>query len=266
MNARALRYHLAAGLRAALASASLACLLGAAPAGGAPWGFRLTPYVWATDVSVEARLDGRQVVDEDIPVSELVDVLGTIFQTRAEVQYGRFGAAADLFDVTLSDERTGVALPEGAGTTDLKTDFGMTIFDFAATYDLPQPVEGLGLLAGIRLLDERTTVDATIHPGSEVASTRSYEADDTIIDALVGLRFRGRLTGHWGVEAQADISTGGTDYTWSLAPAVSYSFGKTGHYGISAGYRILKADFEEDHGFDADMTLSGFLLGIRASI
>jgi len=50
----------------------------------------------------------------------------------------------------------------------------------------------------------------------------SYGADDWLFDTLVGLRFGQVVSRHWGHRLEADVSTGGTDYTWSVAPALRY--------------------------------------------
>jgi len=64
---------------------------------------------------------------------------------------------------------------------------------------------------------------------------------------------------------QADASTGGTDYTWSAGPGLSWGFGRNGAYAITAGYRHMQIDFQDDKGLDARMTLSGPVLGLRTS-
>jgi hypothetical protein len=86
-----------------------------APARAAAWGFTLTPYMWATGVGVDADLAGRQVVDKDISVNDLVKDLDTIFQMKLEVTYGRFGLYADGFDVNLSNDKNGVTPAAGRG-------------------------------------------------------------------------------------------------------------------------------------------------------
>src|SRR5262249_17841709 len=93
--------HSLAIVRCALGAAALPFILGAKPAMAAgDWRVNVTPYVWATDLRVKADLNGRQVVDQDVSVSDLVKKLDTIFQGRVDVQYRRVGLATDLFDVT----------------------------------------------------------------------------------------------------------------------------------------------------------------------
>ena len=244
--------------------ASLALTLSAGTA-NAGWHFNLMPYAWATGIGVDASLDGRQVVSKDIPVSDLIEDLDTIFQMRVEAMNGPFGAVVDLFDVNLSDAASGVALPQGAGTADIASDIGMTILDIAGTYDPKGDRQGFALLGGTRILKERAAIDADLKPAPGVSVPQSYDANETLVDALVGVRYVKRFTPRLAMSSQFDVSAGGTDYTWSLAPTRAYAFGPCGRYGVNAGYRRMKLDFKDEDGVDTQMTLSGPLLGFRIS-
>lgn len=250
-------------LRAALAATTLALLLGPGPAHAGGWHWTITPYAWLTDVSVGVDLDGREVVDEKIPVGDLIEDLDTIFQVRVEAQNGPYGVSLDLFDVTMSDEVLGATLPQGAGEADLASDVGLTILDVAGLYDPSGDRVGFAFLGGTRILNERATIDATLRPTSGTPVARQYETNDTMVDALVGVRYTKRFSRHWSARMQADASTGGTDFTWSVAPTIGYSFGETGRYSVVAGYRSLTVDFQDEAGVDATMTLSGAQFGLR---
>jgi len=246
-------------------AAALSLLTVSIPAHAADWGFTATPYMWATGIGVDAQLDGREVVSKDIPVSDLLEDLSTIFQMRLELTYGAFGLAADGFDVSLESEKNGVALPGNAGTADLDNNGGMTIVDVAGTFDPAADRSGFGLLAGTRILNQRATVDAILEPAPGIEVAQRYETHETLVDGLIGARFRHRLWRGLGVQMQADASTGGTDYTWSVAPSLTYAFGPVGRYGVEAGYRRMQIDFQDDGGLDTQMTLSGAVLGFRLS-
>jgi hypothetical protein len=250
----------------ALAAAIAIGVVGAAgTAEAGEWTFSVTPYVWATDVGVEARLSGRKVVDEDIAVSDLIKDLDTIAQVRLEAQKGVLGAAIDLFDVTLSDEAAGVALPREAGEADLEADAGMTILDVAGFIDPDGDRMGVSFVYGVRILNERATVDAAITPATGSFVEERYETSDTFVDGLLGFRMRMPLSRHWMILTQADLSTGGTDFTWTVSPNLGYAFGSTRKYALTAGYRRMTVDFEDDGDIDTEMTLSGVVLGFSTS-
>lgn len=247
----------------ALATTLLAGGAATARAGNLKW--TITPYAWATDVGVDVKLDGRQVMDETIPVGDLLQDLDTIVQLRLEAQYKAHGVMLDLFDVTLSDQERGVALPRGAGSADLDSDGGMTILDLAGIYDPRGDRQGVAFLYGTRILNERATVDGVFRLNAGPTLNESWDTNETYVDALVGVRFSKRFSRSWTWQMQADVSAGGTDYTWSTNPSLTYAFGTTGRYAINAGWRHMHVDFEDGNGVEPAMSLSGALLGLRLS-
>jgi hypothetical protein len=229
------------------------------------WKFTATPYAWATAVGVDASLNGAQVVSKDISVSDLVKELDTILQGRLELQYKELGLTTDLFDVTMSDEKRGVGLPQGAGSATFRPDMRMTLWDMAGLYDPNGDRRGVELLAGMRLLYLRAQVDASYSLTAGPVVDQSYESHETLIDGMAGVRFTQPLPRRFAIQAQADVSTGQTHYTWSMAPSLIYSFDDRGRWSLSGGYRYMKIDFEESNGLDSTMDLSGALLGFRMS-
>lgn len=254
-----------ASMRAVSGALVLALLFSAGAAQATPWRFSVTPYLWATDMGIDTKLNGSQVVDKTIPVSDLVKDIDAIFQMRVEAMHGSYGVMTDAFYVTMSDEKSGVPLPEGAGTTDLTSDVGMTILDLAGTFDPNGDRRGVLFYGGTRIINDSATIDATFVPAPGVSVAKTYDSSETLVDALAGARYGMRFGPRWGVQMQADGSIGGTDYTWSAGPTLGYAFGTMGRFGINAGYRIMQINFKDDAGLDNTLTLKGALLGFRAS-
>jgi hypothetical protein len=262
--------RLPAGRRLARGAAALAtCLVAGAglpgAAGASDWKWTVAPYVWATDVGVDVEIADRQVVDEVIAVEELMEDVETIAQVRVEAQKGAHGLFVDLFDVTLADETTGLRLPQGAGTAAIDADMGMTIAELGGFYDPNGAQQGFQILYGARLLNERAEVDATFALANGATVARDYELDDTFVDALAGVRYVRRFSSRWMLEAKADVSAGGTELTWSAGPTVGYTFGEAGRYTLTGGYRQMVVEFETDEPVEAEMTLSGLLVGLRVA-
>lgn len=232
-------------------------------AAAADWKWSVTPYAWATDVGVDVQVGDREIVDETIPVEDLLEDLDTIAQVRIEAQSGSFGLFADLFDVTVSDDAQTLELPSGNGTATFAPEMGMTLFDAGAIYDPAGDQQGLQLLYGARLFDQRATIDATASLADGSSRSKKLEIHDTVVDALVGFRYLHAIGNRVTLQAQADLSTGGTELTWSFGPTVGYRFGEGGRYTATAGYRHMVVDFETDEEVDAKMTLSGFVAGLR---
>jgi hypothetical protein len=252
-----------AAARAARTTAAAVLILGASTgiARAGNWQWTVTPYAWLTDVGADVSLDGREVVDETIPVSDLLEDLVTIAQVRLEARNGAHGIYLDLFDVALQDEVTDLALPRDAGTTDLESDIGMTIVDLAGIYDPNGDRKGLSFLYGTRILDQRLEVDATIEPSGGPVSGQRYETRETLVDALIGVRMAVPFGGRFSWQMQADLSTGGTEFTWSAGPSLGVAFSR--RYALTAGYRHMQVEFQDEGELEAGMTLSGALLGFR---
>jgi len=255
------RVPLAALLTSSLASLGSAQLSTTQDDG---WRWEITPYVWATDVGIDTRLGGRQVVDTSIPVEDLIEDIDLTFQGRVEVGRGAHGLLLDVFYVSMSDEVNGFPLPQGAGTGDLDWKLDMTVADLAGTWDPEGDQRGFSFLYGVRILDQRADVDASFTTMSGT-SQQSYEASETLVDALLGVRFRAELVNGLEFCTQIDASTGGTKHTWSAFPSLAWTPGN-GWLSVLAGYRTMAIDFEESGELDTELTLSGPLVGLRASL
>lgn len=257
--------HTPAMQRALCALVGAAMIMLASTASATSWRFHVTPYVWATNIGVDASLDGRQIVDKDISIGDLVEDLDAIYQVRIQAQNGELSAMIDLFDVTLSDNVNDVALPEGAGQADMTSEVGMTLLDVAGMYDSKGDNQGLAFLVGARFINERADIDANFDLSSGGSAAESYDTDEWLVDGLIGVRYTKRFSRHWSTQAQADFSKGGTDFTWSVGPSISYAFGKMNCFGVTAGYRTMTIDFIDEDGVDSEMSMSGPMLAFRTS-
>jgi hypothetical protein len=229
------------------------------------WKWSVTPYLWATDVGVDVAIDDRDVVSAEIPIEELVKDVETIAQVRFEGQRGAHGFFGDLFDVTLADEPATISLPNGSGVATFEPEMGMTILDLGGLYDPNADQEGFQLLYGARILDQRAEIEARADFADGATAERTYDIDDTVVDGLVGVRYIRRIGERWSAAARADVSTGGTELTWSANPSIGYSFGESGRYTAFVGYRTMEVDFDTADTVDAKMKLSGAYAGFRFS-
>lgn len=227
------------------------------------WQWSVTPYAWATDVGLDVSLRDRELVDATIAFEDLLKDLDSALLFRVQAMHGAHGLALDVFDVVVADD-TRLALPDAPGSEiGLDGRVGTTIVDLTGIYDLGAEVPGLSLLYGTRVLNQREKFAARIVTDDVAGPTARQELSDTLVDGLLGLRYAHALTGRWSYEVSADVSTGGSDFTWSINPMVSYSFGDDHQYRVIAGYRYMAIDFDTQPAVDNDMTLSGVLVGLR---
>jgi hypothetical protein len=249
-----------------LSLAPLALAAGLATPAAAEWRWTVTPYVWASDVGIDVRVDDRVLVDETIAIADLLEDVETIAQVRLEARrdgHALGGAFLDLFDVTLADEAQTIGMPSGAGTATFAPEMGMTFLDLGGVLDPRGDGQGLQWLYGVRLLNQRATIEAQVDFADGSVKTRTIEIDETLVDGLVGVRYTRALGRRFSVQAQADVSSGGTELTWSAGPTFGVALGRTHRTVATLGYRHLEVDFDSEQNFDATMTLSGVVAALR---
>ncbi|HKQ61936.1 MAG TPA: hypothetical protein VJS92_11650 [Candidatus Polarisedimenticolaceae bacterium] len=251
---------------AALAVLALGSV-GRADAGS--WKFSVAPYAWATSIKTDVAVNDEQVASSDIEFSDLVDKVDFTAQVHAEAQRGAHGVLLDVFNVKLSDDDRTFAVPmvPGAQAT-AAGDFRLTVVELGGVFDPRGDQRGVALLYGARVFDRSGSVDAQFDLGPGMTLTRSYEAGDTLVDAMVGVRYWGGISDHWSYQLRVDASSGGTNLSWSAGAGVSYAFGDSGRYALVLGYRHMDIDFDpdSDHAdLNVDATLSGALAGFKLS-
>lgn len=244
-----------------LAAAALLCL--AARPAHAQWS--VTPYIWASSIDADVAVNGRPVVDQHIPFSDLIEDVDLALMLRAEAQYGTVGGMIDLFHVDMSTGGPALQLPGDVSAT-LDTDIGMTVLDATGSYGLRKDGQGFAFTAGARLLAQKVTLDLGVLTSPTIADTQRFESNEVLVDAILGARYRDRLATHWAVDARADVGTGGTKLTWSAGAEVAYAFGTTQRFAVSAGYRYLSIEYKDDTPVQASMAMSGFLTGLRIGL
>ncbi|MGE0455053.1 MAG: hypothetical protein AB7O37_08890 [Vicinamibacteria bacterium] len=250
--------------RAAVPLAALA-LAGAPCASAGEWKWAVTPYAWATDVGADVELDDRQLVDTTIPVTELIGALDATAQVQVEAQHGEHGLLLDLFDVRLSEDKR-IALPASiGGQAAFDSEVGLMILEIGGFYDRHGDQQGLALLYGARILHQSARIDARFDLASGGLVSRTYDVEDTLVDAMIGVRHVHRFSRRWSSQLRADVSSGGTDLSWSAGSSIAYAFGRDGRYALQAGYRRMVVEFKQDGAIRADMTLSGLQLGFRVA-
>ncbi len=229
------------------------------------WQWTIIPYTWATDVGIDVTIEDRQVLDGEVAFEDLLEDLETVAQVRVEAQRGAHGAFLDLFDVQLSADDDRITLPAGNGEALLSSEIGMTLFEAGGFYDPKGDGEGFALLYGMRILSQRAEIDARFEGGGQAPVRVQHDTEETLIDALLGLRYTRRLSPRWSWQSRVDVSSGSTKLTWSGGSEITWDFGETGRWAATAGYRRMAVDFDTEESVDVDMTLSGFLVGLRAS-
>jgi hypothetical protein len=250
---------------------ALAALVSIAPARAAEntdWKWSITPYIWATSVKVDAVLRDSQTLSTDVSFGDLIDKLDFAAMVHAEGQRGKFGMLFDVVYADLADEDQVSPIPPLPGAT-VTADAGlqMTIFEAAGIYNPSGEVKKFAVLFGTRVFVNDLDVDATFDLGGPSVA-RSFSKGDTLVDAMLGVRYIGDIAKHWSYQVRADASALGTDLAWSAGAGFGFAWGKEDRFGVNLGYRYMDIKFDTDdaeHIDDLEQVLAGPILGFRFS-
>jgi hypothetical protein len=237
-----------------LAAAVALALLAFTPAAKAQeadadaWAWKYASYAWISDVRADMTVRGEPVSSE-VSFSDIVDKMDFSQQVHIEGQGRDWGVMADL---------TYLALSDGKDFTNLSTDASLdTVLLDAAMVWSPgeQKATGIELLGGIRYLSADMEVDFDLVDPLQPDQTRSV--DKSFTDALVGVRYLGKLSDNWGYSLRGDTSFGATEGTWSATAALQYHR-KRGTWLFA--YRYLDISLDAG-GRNAELTMFGPMIG-----
>jgi len=211
----------------------------------------VTPYIWASDTSLDFSLNGSPVGGADLKFADILDVVDAAFQVHVEGGQGNWSGFADFTFISTSDSSE---LP----IVRIDTDSEQIVLDAAAAYWPGGVGSPLNFFGGARYTEfddrYRFSVDGT--PVGEIRSTQDY------VDALLGIRYRFDLSDRWGLLTHGDVSFGDSEGTWQVQGLFAYTVGKRRRNHIVFGYRYKQAEFKEGN-LTTDYTFSGPLAGFN---
>ena len=227
-----------------LALAMLVMLI-AAPAARAQdadgFNWSITPYIWATETTVDLTFRDADIGAGEISFSDLLDVLDAAFMIHVEGGRGNWSAFGDLTYLKTSDSTERTALVVDSNSEQL-------FLDAAAAWWPGGVGSNLSLFGGLRYsgFDDRYAFRLIINnaPVGERRSTKDY------YDALIGLRYRFDLSERWALLTRADTSFGDSEGTVLLQANLAWTVGKRQQNRILFGYQYKTAEFR-----DADLRL-----------
>ena len=209
----------------------------------------ITPYIWASDTSLDFTLNGSPVGGADLSFGDIIDTVDAAFQVHVEGGKGNWSGFADFTFISTSDS---VELP----IVRIDTESEQVVLDAAAAYWPGGVGSPLNLFGGVRYTGFDDTYRFSIGgtPVGESPSTQDY------VDALLGIRYRFDLSERWSLLTHGDVSFGDTEGTWQLQGLFGYTVGKRQQNTILFGYRYKQAEFK-DGDLTTDFTFNGPLVG-----
>jgi hypothetical protein len=214
---------------------------------GAQWS--ITPYIWASDTSLDFSLDGSPVGGADLSFNDILDTLDAAFQVHVESGKGNWSGFVDFTFLSMSDS-------EDLPIVRIDTDSEQIVLDAAAAYWPGGVGSPLNLFGGVRYSGFDDTFGLSVG-GTPVGETRSKQ---DYIDALLGIRYRFDLSDRWGLLTHGDVSFGDSEGTWQLQGLFAYAVGKKRRNNILFGYRYKQAEFE-DGALTTDYAFNGPIAG-----
>lgn len=243
---------------------ALAVLMVPAALSAQEWEWDITPYAWAADIGLDARINEREILDAEVEFTDLLDDVDFGLMLHAEGRKSRVGVFADLILIDLGDE------PRVSSSRDLtlqaEADLEVILLDLGGVY---YPGDsGFGIHYGARVIDVEQEIDL-FAIGPVPLDRRIVDISETLVDGLVGLRYQSSFGTGWSFATWGDVSAGGTELSWSLAAVFGYSFGARDQFAVRFGYRHLEIELEEEGRLavvKSDITMSGPLVGFTFSI
>ncbi len=230
------------------------------------WTWIVAPYLWASDVDLDLAVND-QSVGGSASFSDLLDKVDTAFMGHVEARKGSWGVFGDMIYLDLSESKTVPVGPGGPILGDFEADASlkMQIYEFGGAFDVSGGSDStrVDLLAGIRYIDADIAADLTL-PGPS-ARQIPIRTGPSETDLMLGFRVIHGFSERWSIGARADVSYGGTDGIINAFGTIGYTFGDTGLFTLTAGYRYMTinvAGTTQNGGpSEADIAMSGPVLG-----
>jgi len=227
----------------------------------------IAPYLWASDVGLDVRVNSDPILGADVPFSDLVDKLDSTFMGHFEMSSDNFGAFLDTIYVGLADSATIPVGPGGPILGDMQVDTDLTIklYELGVFYRMGSIDPGstaFDILGGIRLVDAEQNINIVLPGPAQTPVDLGIDTSET--DIFIGGRIVGKLNEKWHYAVRADYGSGGTEGTFNAIGAFGYTFGQTGLFSLDLGYRYLTIELKNDDGdtvTETDITMSGPFLG-----
>ncbi len=211
----------------------------------------VTPYIWATDTSVDLTFRDTNIGAGDISFGDLLDVLDAAFMVHIEGGGGNWSSFGDFTYLKTSDTTEGALI-----TTDADNE---QIFLDAAVAFWPGGVGSqLNLFGGLRHSGFNDRYRFSIG-GMQIGERRTT---NDYYDALLGIRYRFELAERWELLTHGDLSFGDSEGTFLLRANFAYIVGKRRQNRILFGYQYKEAEFR-DGDLTTDYSYHGPLAGFN---
>jgi len=211
----------------------------------------VTPYIWASDTTVDLTFRDTNIGAGDISFGDLLDALDAAFMVHVEGGKGNWSAFGDFTYLKTSDttERTLITID---------ADNEQVFLDAAVAFWPGGVGSQLNLFGGLRYsgFDDRYRFSIGGMQVGEQRSTNDY------YDVLLGVRYRFDLAERWELLTRGDLSFGDSEGTFLLRANFAYLVGKRRQNRILFGYQFKEAEFK-DGDLVTDFSYQGPMAGFN---
>ena len=217
--------------------------------GQEPMQWSISPYVWASDTTLDITFRDTNIGAGDISFGDLLDVLDAAFMVHVEAGRGNWSAFTDITYLSTSDTTERQLI-----TIDAENK--QTFIDAAVTYWPGGVNTPLGIFGGVRYtgFDDRYRFSLG---NTEIGTQQS---GDDYYDVLLGLRYTFMLSDRWSIVTRGDLSFGDSEGTYLLRGNFAYKVGQRQQNVVLFGYQYKTAEFR-DGDLTTDFSYKGPMAG-----
>ena len=217
------------------------------------FGWSITPYLWATDTTVDLTFRDADIGSGELSFNDLLDVLDAAFMIHVEGGRGNWTAFGDLTYLKTSNtnERTVLIIDSNSE---------QVFLDAAVAWWPGGAGSNFNLYGGLRLSDFDDRFRFLLITNNAPVGERRLKRD--YYDALVGLRYRFDFSDRWSLLTRADTSFGDSEGTFLVQANLAWTVGKRQRNRILFGYQYKTADFRDDD-LGTDFSYQGPMAGFN---
>jgi hypothetical protein len=237
-----------------------------ASAASAQMKWTFAPYLWGSDVTARADVNGRDVLDRTANFSSVLDHTDFAGMAYLEGRGERYGFFIDTTFLNTGSQNTTLnampVAPPAVYVNSVKGDTKTTLVDAVIFYHPAGLSSGLDVYLGARILDLDQKLDYTWNDGT--GTTHRLQNTDTQTNAIAGVRWVGKISDVWDVSGRVDAGAGDARFTWNGQLTGGYWFGAKKNMSVRAGWKYTEIKYESDQDrihIDSKLELSGPLVG-----
>jgi len=229
------------------------------------WTF--APYLWGSDITVRADVNGVDTIDRTAQIKTTLDKTNFAGMLYLEGRGEHYGFFIDTTYLNTGSETTTVnATPAALARVEhVEGDFKSALVDAVVFLRPGGPTSGLDVFIGARLMDIDQKLDFTFNG---ITPIRRVQVSRTLANGIAGIRYTAMLSPTWDLSTRLDAGAGDAKFTWNAQATVGYWFGDRKNMSVRGGWKYMEMKYEEDQPgvdggthIDSKLELSGPLVG-----